>query len=159
MGEQVRILDLARQLIRLSGLREGEDVEIIYTGLRAGEKLVEELHSHAEQARMTQHERVLRWELDAPEEAALRRGVEELVALAVAGDGEAIKRCLAGLVPEYREAKAEAASPLVAPDVVELPLATAGPADAGRRERSRDAGGALAATWRWLRSRFPRSGA
>jgi FlaA1/EpsC-like NDP-sugar epimerase len=159
MGEQVRILDLARQLIRMSGMREGEDVEIIFTGLRAGEKLVEELHSHAEQARMTRHERVLRWELDAPEEPALSRGVEELVALAVAGDAEAIKRCLAGLVPEYREAKAGAATPAAAPDIVELPLAAAGPPDAGPRERSRDAGGALDAAWRWLRSRFPRSGA
>src|SRR5439155_24871756 len=71
MGEQVRIQDLARQLIRLAGLREGEDVEIVFTGLRAGERLYEELHSHAEQARMTRHERVLRWELDAPGGGAL----------------------------------------------------------------------------------------
>jgi FlaA1/EpsC-like NDP-sugar epimerase len=159
MGEQVRILDLARQLIRMSGLREGEDVEIIYTGLRAGEKLFEELHSHAEQARMTRHERVLRWELDAPEAAALTRGVEELVALAVAGDGEAIRRCLARLVPEYREAKAEPAAGAAAPDVVELPLAAGASAGRVARERGRQDEGGLAAAWRWLRSRLAPPGA
>jgi len=77
----------------------------------------------------------------------------------VAGDAEAIKRCLAGLVPEYREAKAEAASPAAAPDVVELPIAAAGSTEAGPREGSPAAGRALDAAWRWLRSRFPGSGA
>ncbi|HEY2953804.1 MAG TPA: nucleoside-diphosphate sugar epimerase/dehydratase [Candidatus Eisenbacteria bacterium] len=129
MGEQVRIVDLARQLIRMAGLREGQDVEIVFTGLRPGEKLYEELHSAAEQARMTRHERVLRWELDAPDEAALARGVEELCALAAAGDAEAIRRQLARLVPEYREAKGEGAPPAPASEVVELPALAGEPRD------------------------------
>ena len=76
MGEQVRIVDLARQLIRLAGLREGEDIEIVFTGLRPGEKLYEELHSDAERTRITRHERILVWELDARDEDELlaRRG-------------------------------------------------------------------------------------
>jgi FlaA1/EpsC-like NDP-sugar epimerase len=64
MGEQVRILDLARQLIRLQGLREGEDIEIVFTGLRPGEKLFEEIHSAGERTCMNRHERILGWELD-----------------------------------------------------------------------------------------------
>jgi FlaA1/EpsC-like NDP-sugar epimerase len=153
MGEQVRIVDLARQLIRMSGLREGEDVEIVFTGLRAGEKLYEELHSRAEQARMTRHERVLRWELDAPEATALARGVDELCAQAVAGDAEAIKRGLARLVPEYRAAGSGFAAPGAAPDVVELPLAAA---EASRGEAERDPAPAspLGAAWQWLRTRL-----
>ena len=120
MGEQVRIVDLARQLIRMSGLREGDDVEIVFTGLRPGEKLFEELHSRAEQARMTRQERVLRWELSAPDEPALRAAVDELVALAVAGDDGGIRRKLKALVPEYHEPHAgEAAAP--PSDVVDMP--------------------------------------
>jgi len=152
MGEQVLIVDLARQLIRLSGLREGEDVEIVFTGLRAGEKLYEELHSHAEQARMTRHERVLRWELDAPDEGSLAHGVEELVALASGGDGEAIKRCLSRLVPEYREAAVAPPVTIAARDVVDLPLAT-NSGEPGRKGRN-DPPGAIGVVWRWLRSRL-----
>ena len=76
MGEQVRIVDLARQLIRMAGLREGEDIEIVYTGLRPGEKLYEELHSDAERTRITRHERILVWDLDAPPEEELLADVD-----------------------------------------------------------------------------------
>jgi FlaA1/EpsC-like NDP-sugar epimerase len=150
MGEQVRIVDLARQLIRMSGLREGEDVEIIYTGLRAGEKLYEELHSQAEQARMTRHERVLRWELDAPDEAALLRDVEAVLAAAVAGDGAAIRQRLASLVPEYQEAKPGAPTREVAPDVIELPVAAGG----SLRVEPEPGRAPLASAWRWLVTRI-----
>jgi len=140
MGEQVRIVDLARQLIRMSGLREGQDVEIVFTGLRAGEKLYEELHSAAEHARMTRHERVLRWELDAPDEPTLRRGVDELCALAANGDAEAIRRKLGSLVPEYRESNAAAAPHGPASEVVELPVSAAEhPQSAARRGAARTA--------------------
>ncbi len=121
MGEQVRILDLARQLIRMSGLREGEDIEILFTGLRPGEKLYEELHSAAERTRMTRHERIIMWELDARDEAGLRSEVEELVAVAESGDATAIKRQLHRLVPEYREPRIDAVQPVPASAVVELP--------------------------------------
>jgi hypothetical protein len=76
---------------------------------------------------MTRYERVLRWELDAPDEETLLRGVEELCARAVAGDADAIRRSLASLIPEYRSepsgvaADAEDAE-APDPDVVELPL-------------------------------------
>ena len=88
MGEPVRIVDLARQLIRLAGLREGEDIEIVYTGLRPGEKLYEELHSDAERTRITRHERILVWDLDAPPESELLEDVDELETRARAGDAD-----------------------------------------------------------------------
>jgi FlaA1/EpsC-like NDP-sugar epimerase len=101
MGEPVKVLDLARQLIRLAGLREGEDVEIVFTGLRPGEKLHEELHSHAEQARMTRRERILLWDLAPEDEVSLRAQVAELERVAVSGDAASIRAALRVLVPEY----------------------------------------------------------
>lgn len=107
MGEQVRIQDLARQLVRLAGLREGEDIEIVFTGLRPGEKLYEELHSHAERTRITLHERILTWDLASEEESVLRSAVSALESLAVVGEPGPIKAQLHAIVPEYREPTAE----------------------------------------------------
>jgi FlaA1/EpsC-like NDP-sugar epimerase len=59
MGEPVRIVDLARDMIRLSGLREGDDVEIRFTGLRPGEKLYEELYAEREQRLPTSHPKIM----------------------------------------------------------------------------------------------------
>jgi FlaA1/EpsC-like NDP-sugar epimerase/lipopolysaccharide/colanic/teichoic acid biosynthesis glycosyltransferase len=126
MGEQVRIVDLARQLIRLAGMREGEDVEIVYTGLRPGEKLYEELHSDSERTRITRHERILVWDLDARDEAGLLADVAELEAVALRGDPSEVKARLHQLVPEYVEPThlPLSARPAVAPTtpVVELPM-------------------------------------
>jgi FlaA1/EpsC-like NDP-sugar epimerase/lipopolysaccharide/colanic/teichoic acid biosynthesis glycosyltransferase len=128
MGEQVRIVDLARQLIRMSGMREGEDVEIVFTGLRPGEKLYEELHSDAERTRITRHERILAWDLDARDEDELLAEVRELEAVARSGDAAAIKRQLHRLVPEYIEPHHDPMPAAdAAPDerLVELPAAAA----------------------------------
>ncbi|MCI0491545.1 MAG: polysaccharide biosynthesis protein, partial [Planctomycetes bacterium] len=59
MGEPIRILDLAQDMIRLSGLRIGEDVEIQFTGLRPGEKLFEELYDFDEAHQPTTHEKIM----------------------------------------------------------------------------------------------------
>ena len=59
MGEAVRIVDLAADMIRLSGLRVGDDIEIEFTGLRPGEKLVEELFDHREHHAFTRHEKIM----------------------------------------------------------------------------------------------------
>jgi FlaA1/EpsC-like NDP-sugar epimerase len=170
MGEQVRILDLARQLIRLAGMREGEDVKIVFTGLRPGEKLYEELHSDAEQTRITRHERILAWELDARDEAELLAEVAELVAVARHGDGEAIKRALHRIVPEYGEPEPPVlAEPEPDSAVVELPAVQearrgAGPdwRDVARRLLDTTVGAALLAAsagfWvaLWIEARLKR---
>jgi len=138
MGEQVRIIDLARQMIRLAGLREGEDVAIVFTGLRPGEKLHEELHSAAEKARVTRHERILKWELDVCDEDELLRQVGELERLARAGDGTAIREALSRLVPEFG-AGATVAPPgaLETSAVAEMPVGmTGGAGAAGVKSRA-----------------------
>ncbi len=58
MGTPVHIVDLARDLIRLSGLKEGEDIDIEFTGMRPGEKLFEELATSAEEAEKTRHPKI-----------------------------------------------------------------------------------------------------
>lgn len=64
MGEPVRILDLAKDMIRLSGLREGEDISVEITGLRPGEKLYEELYNDSEQHKPTSHEKIMTADCD-----------------------------------------------------------------------------------------------
>ena len=88
-----------------AGLREGEDVEIVFTGLRPGEKLHEELHSHAEAARVTRRERILTWDLAPEDEASLRGQVAELERIATHGDAAAIRAALRDCVPEYAPAQ------------------------------------------------------
>jgi FlaA1/EpsC-like NDP-sugar epimerase len=106
MGEPVKVADLARSLIRLAGLREGEDLEIVFTGLRPGEKLHEELHSKAEQARMTKRERILTWDLASEDPARLAAEVAALERAAETGDAAAIRAALRSAVPDYDPADA-----------------------------------------------------
>ncbi|MDP4693549.1 MAG: polysaccharide biosynthesis protein, partial [Opitutales bacterium] len=61
MGESVKIIDVARQMIALSGLRESVDIDIVFTGLQPGEKLYEEVQHLSEELHATSHERVLRF--------------------------------------------------------------------------------------------------
>ena len=122
MGEQVRIVDLARQLVRLAGLREGEDIDIEFTGLRPGEKLYEELHSDEESTRITRHERILVWDLDARDEASLLEDVASLESVALTADPTTIKRYLHRLVPEYLEPRHGPLPEEPPPPVVELPV-------------------------------------
>ncbi|MFN9718349.1 MAG: polysaccharide biosynthesis protein [Planctomycetota bacterium] len=71
MGEPVRIVDLAKDMIRLSGQRFPEDIDIVFTGLRPGEKLYEELFYETEQNAVRVHEKIYR----APREAAISQNV------------------------------------------------------------------------------------
>jgi FlaA1/EpsC-like NDP-sugar epimerase len=102
MGEPVRIVDLARDLIELSGLTPGEDVNIEFTGVRPGEKLYEELFIAGESYTETEHEKILIAE-NACDFVPDR--VEEVVAEledAVRRDDEnAVIRLLCELIPEY----------------------------------------------------------
>ena len=101
MGSPVRILELARELIRRNGLRPGEDVEIRYSGVRPGEKLHEELAGEGEQTRPTMHPKIRVWELP-PADAGQVSAALELLAVAARGTREEAVAALRACVPEYR---------------------------------------------------------
>jgi len=102
MGEPVRIVDLARDLVRLSGLEEGTDIDIVFTGIRPGEKLYEELiHGH-EDLCPTSHPKVLRMVNDAVAVDTVERVYGLLRAVASQpGNQEALRHQLRALVPDF----------------------------------------------------------
>ena len=102
MGEPVRILDLARQMIRLAGLRPDRDVQITFTGLRPGEKLNEELFHAGERLQPTVAKSILLASPRAADYAIFARGIDELEAASRAGRVETTIATLQRLVPEYR---------------------------------------------------------
>lgn len=100
MGEQVRILDLAEDLIRLSGLQPGKDIEIVFTGVRPGEKMSEELWDKWAHYEATTHpDIVLLADQDLLTESALQNTVDELIHLAREGDSDAVVRLLEECIP------------------------------------------------------------
>ena len=104
MGEPVKIVDLARDMVELSGLEVGRDIELTYTGLRPGEKLYEELFLPGESYRPSEHEKIRVVE-NAKQfvPADLDRSIDSLEALARQGGDEALRRHLRLLVPQYGE--------------------------------------------------------
>ncbi|MEZ4661311.1 MAG: nucleoside-diphosphate sugar epimerase/dehydratase [Caldilineaceae bacterium] len=102
MGQPVRILDLARDLIQLSGLQEGRDIDIVFSGLRPGEKLYEEMFTPDESYKETVHEKLL-----IAANAArfvpgnLDQALEALAYAARLDDCDAAIRLLENLLPEY----------------------------------------------------------
>lgn len=102
MGEPVKILDLARDLIELSGLKPGEDIEIEFTGLKPAEKLAEELLLGGEGYDRTSHPMVMVGRIQAVNQAELERGLARLQQAASESDDSATRRALGQLVPEAR---------------------------------------------------------
>ncbi|HEY1100764.1 MAG TPA: polysaccharide biosynthesis protein, partial [Myxococcota bacterium] len=100
MGEPVKILDLARDMIRLSGLRPNDDIEIAFSGVRPGEKLFEELGTDGEQVQKTRHPKIFIGNISAVDGTVLDASVARLVAFAVVDDGAAIRAELRALIPE-----------------------------------------------------------
>ncbi|HKS89429.1 MAG TPA: nucleoside-diphosphate sugar epimerase/dehydratase [Stellaceae bacterium] len=104
MGEPVRIVDLARQMIRLAGLRPERDIAIVYSGLRPGEKLHEALFHAAEAPVPTAHPALLLAAPRTADYAVLARAIDELEEQARAGHAERALDLLRRIVPEYRAA-------------------------------------------------------
>jgi FlaA1/EpsC-like NDP-sugar epimerase len=101
MGEPVKIVDLARELITLSGFRPGEDIEVVFTGPRAGEKLFEELSIEGEDMQRTRHPKISIWKNIPMDRTRLRTGINELIEIAKAQNHRQIVKKISELVPEY----------------------------------------------------------
>jgi FlaA1/EpsC-like NDP-sugar epimerase len=134
MGEPVKIVDLARDLIRLSGLtptvangvpsnRSGE-IEIRFTGLRPGEKLFEELSLGEEETLKTRHPRIFIGKVKAPSLMWIGERIEELHELAASNESRALGAKLKEIVPEYQ-------TTLVRPDAAAATVNFKGPHEHG----------------------------
>lgn len=102
MGEPVRILDLARQMIQLSGLRPGADIEIQITGLRPGEKLYEELCYKGENITPTLHPKIMRFVSTLPSISNVTCLLEKLSEKLHSATAQELKLLLKEAVPEYQ---------------------------------------------------------
>ena len=102
MGEPIKIADLARQLVELSGLKPDEDIEIKFVGLRPGEKLFEELQHSEENTLETQHSKIMRFVCDPEPLEQLKGRLAELEAQQQSFERSSIKMMLKTLVPEYK---------------------------------------------------------
>lgn len=117
MGDPVKIVDLARDLITLSGLRPDEDIAIQFSGVRPGEKLFEELATDSEHADKTKHPKVFIGRVASYPTDTVIRGVESLLEVATGTASEPVRARLGELVPEYSHGHpvaAKTSSPIIA---------------------------------------------
>lgn len=101
MGEPIKIAYLARQLVRLSGMTPGEDIEIVYTGLRPGEKIHEELFHSDEPLTDTGYDKILLANCRSVEYAVVSAEVDRLASACANYDHAELERIIEILVPEY----------------------------------------------------------
>jgi FlaA1/EpsC-like NDP-sugar epimerase len=101
MGEPVKIIDLARDMITLSGFTPDTEIAIEFTGIRPGEKLFEELCVTEENASKTRHPKIFVGNARSVDLAEARSAIDRLAALAEAADPSAIRAALRSIVPEY----------------------------------------------------------
>jgi FlaA1/EpsC-like NDP-sugar epimerase len=101
MGQSVKIVDLARKMIKLSGLKEDRDIKIIYTGLRPGEKLFEELLASSENTLRTHHQQILVGKVREYEFAEVTQFINELISLFNTQDNTRIVSKMKDIVPEF----------------------------------------------------------
>lgn len=107
MGDPVKIADLARDMIRLSGLVPDEDVRIEYSGLRPGEKLFEEIHVSGKNPKVTRHPKIFTGRGRPRDLGEIDAAVKRLAARALESDAAGVRRALADLLPEYQPADVE----------------------------------------------------
>ncbi|MET3112955.1 FlaA1/EpsC-like NDP-sugar epimerase [Pedobacter sp. CG_S7] len=123
MGKSVKIVDLAKKMIRLADLIPNQDIKIEYSGLRPGEKLYEELLNDQENTLPTHHEKIMIGKVREYVFREVQKQVHELVAMAVCNHDQQVVRQMKLIVPEFKSknSKYEALDRVV--NVMNLPLA------------------------------------
>lgn len=101
MGKSVKIIDLAKKMIALSGLELGKDIDIVVTGLRPGEKLYEELLNTKENTIPTHHEKIMIASVREYDYTVVKKDIDELVSMFGAQNNMAIVAKMKAMVPEY----------------------------------------------------------
>ncbi|MBT7094743.1 MAG: polysaccharide biosynthesis protein, partial [Bacteroidetes bacterium] len=101
MGTSVRIADMAKDLIRLSGFEPDKDINVEFIGLRPGEKLYEELITEGEGIVPSEHKKIMILTREINGQEKLDKDIDHIIELAKAQDGEKIKTMLKNIVPEY----------------------------------------------------------
>lgn len=102
MGESVKIVDLAKKMIKLSGLALDKDIRIVYTGLRPGEKLYEELLADQENSKPTHHKQIMIADVKEYDPAMVSTQIDALIALFSQQDNTLIVKKMKELVPEFK---------------------------------------------------------
>jgi FlaA1/EpsC-like NDP-sugar epimerase len=102
MGQLVKVIDVARQLIELSGLRPDIDIEIKFIGLRPGDKLFEEINHDTENMVPTDHPKIMRFVGEPLTLETLRQGLLGIHEKAAGMDANQVKLEIQKLVPEYK---------------------------------------------------------
>lgn len=102
MGEPVKITDLAADMITLSGLKPHEDIEIVFTGVRPGEKLAEEVGTADEDVSRTSHMKIFQGRIVPVSAEHVERVLEKLAVLVEAGDESILREYLSSLIPDSR---------------------------------------------------------
>ncbi|MBP9068523.1 MAG: polysaccharide biosynthesis protein [Bacteroidia bacterium] len=102
MGKSVKIIDLARKMIKLSGLQEGKDIKIEFTGLRPGEKLFEELLADKETTLPTHHAQILIGKVREYEYQEVNETIENIIKLFNTQNNDLIVQHMKNIVPEYK---------------------------------------------------------
>jgi FlaA1/EpsC-like NDP-sugar epimerase len=110
MGDSVKIVDLAKKMVRLSGLELGKDVQIQYTGLRPGEKLYEELLNKEENTKPTYHHKILIANIKTYQIDQVTQSIENFKAALSKQDSFELVGILKAAIPEYKSENSEFSS-------------------------------------------------
>ena len=102
MGQSIKIVDLAKKMVRLSGLNLGKDIHIVFTGLRPGEKLHEELLTTSESTLNTHNKKIMIAKVRENDYEAVKKNVEELISLFDLQENEVLVKLMKEIIPEFK---------------------------------------------------------